>query len=303
MEPRTYRRHPVASRVGGDHRRARRRRRVGNGNKLQIDFGLHVLHADAATPFLTFVKRPGYYAVPTATSRFRSRCPWAARSNRRSGYSCDVDNEDCHLLVVDAAWQAALRALRYERRQRVARSSTTLRSLLGPDEAFYPSSLRGEQCTSADAAGFPIAAMLFTADEVAARRDQPRDPLHPAERAACAPASTCVRRRTRAGRRGGANLPPYGVRFRLRADFPLAVAADRGRARGRARDAALRHVSSSDGGNIALTARERPRSRPTAGTRSASTRTRSSAIAVTDMEVVDLGRDDPADLRSGVRNP
>ena len=28
--------------------------------------------------------------------------------------------------------------------------------------------MRGDQCTSADAAGFPIAPMLFTADEVAA---------------------------------------------------------------------------------------------------------------------------------------
>jgi hypothetical protein len=33
---------------------------------------------------------------------------------------------------------------------------------------IYPSNLRGEQCTSADAAGFPIAPLLFTADEIAA---------------------------------------------------------------------------------------------------------------------------------------
>ena len=32
----------------------------------------------------------------------------------------------------------------------------------------YPDNLRGDQCTSADAAGFPIAALLPTADEVAA---------------------------------------------------------------------------------------------------------------------------------------
>ena len=31
----------------------------------------------------------------------------------------------------------------------------------------YPETLRGDQCTSADAAGFPISAMLPTADEVA----------------------------------------------------------------------------------------------------------------------------------------
>jgi hypothetical protein len=32
----------------------------------------------------------------------------------------------------------------------------------------YPDGMRGDQCTSADAAGFPIAGLLPTADEVAA---------------------------------------------------------------------------------------------------------------------------------------
>ena len=32
----------------------------------------------------------------------------------------------------------------------------------------YPASGRGEQCTSADAAGLPIAPLLFNADEIAA---------------------------------------------------------------------------------------------------------------------------------------
>ena len=45
----------------------------------------------------------------------------------------------------------------------------------------YPETLRGDQCTSADAAGFPIAALLPTADEVAAGAVNHPAPVHPAE--------------------------------------------------------------------------------------------------------------------------
>ena len=83
----------------------------------------------------------------------------------------------------------------------------------------YPDNLRGDQCTSADAGGFPIAAMTPTADEVASgsidhaiRFILPNDRMragvyvHPASHAG-GPEST------------DPNAPPYGVRFRLKADF------------------------------------------------------------------------------------
>src|SRR5207237_2371689 len=86
----------------------------------------------------------------------------------------------------------------------------------------YPANLRGDGCTSADAGGFPIAAMLFSADEVAAgdiphairfilpnARMRAGVYVHPASHAG--------------GPSGGPSLPPYGVRFRLRADYPLAT--------------------------------------------------------------------------------
>ena len=83
----------------------------------------------------------------------------------------------------------------------------------------YPQNLRGDQCTSADAAGFPIAALTPTADEVAAGvvphalrfilpNDRMKDGVyvHPATHAG-GPEST------------DPNAPPYGVRFRLKPDF------------------------------------------------------------------------------------
>jgi serine/threonine-protein kinase len=80
---------------------------------------------------------------------------------------------------------------------------------------------RGLNCTSADAAGFPIAPLLFTPEEVASgeiphairfilpndriRRRRLRGAGHPLDR----------------GRRGAIDTPPYGAAFRLRADFPV----------------------------------------------------------------------------------
>jgi hypothetical protein len=115
----------------------------------------------------------------------------------------------------------------------------------------YPDSLRGEQCTSADAAGFPIAAMTPTADEVAAgavnhaiRFILPNDRMKQ---------SVYVPPATHAGGPESDNpdAPPYGVRFRLRGDFDESGFND-------AERVILRTLKSygmllSDGGEIALT--------------------------------------------------
>ena len=83
----------------------------------------------------------------------------------------------------------------------------------------YPDTLRGPQCTSADAAGFPIAAMTPTADEVASgelshalRFILPNDRMK---------AGVYVAPATHAGgpENTDPDAPPYGVRFRLKSDF------------------------------------------------------------------------------------
>jgi serine/threonine-protein kinase len=118
----------------------------------------------------------------------------------------------------------------------------------------YPPSGRGEQCTSADAAGYPIAPLLFTADEVAAgsidhairfilpnARIRRGEYVHPATHG------------TRATS-GPADAPPYGARLRLRADYPLDTLPGTG-ARVVARAMQKYGILLADGGNIALTAR------------------------------------------------
>jgi serine/threonine-protein kinase len=117
----------------------------------------------------------------------------------------------------------------------------------------YGATGRGEGCTSADAGGFPMAALLFSADEVAAgeikhaiRFILPNDRirkgsyLHPATHSTFADTSPAL-------------SPPYGARLRLRADYPLATLPSDG-ARVVARALQKYGMFLSDGGNVALTA-------------------------------------------------
>ncbi len=89
------------------------------------------------------------------------------------------------------------------------------------------------------------------------------------------------------GPSGGSALPPYGVRFRLRGDFPLASLPSEG-ARVVARALQRYGMILADGGNIALTAQS---DRFTAHKWSeVGVDTRAlQAIQVSDMEVVGMG--------------
>jgi hypothetical protein len=163
----------------------------------------------------------------------------------------------------------------------------------------YPDTLRGDQCTSADAGGFPIAAMLFSADEVASgainhaiRFILPNARIR---------SGVYVRPATHAGGpSGGTSLPPYGVRFRLRADFPLASLPSEG-ARVIARAMQRYGMILADGGNIALTAQS-DRFTTHKWTDVAVDSHSLTAIQVTDMEVVGMGATIPLTYDC-VRNP
>jgi hypothetical protein len=102
------------------------------------------------------------------------------------------------------------------------------------------------------------------------------------------------------GPQGAAPLPPYGVRFRLRADFPLASLPSDG-ARTVARAMQRYGMLLADGGNIALTAaddRFTVHKWSDVGIDSHAL----FGIQVTDMEVVDLGPTVPLTYDC-VRNP
>jgi serine/threonine-protein kinase len=219
----------------------------GNGDRMHVDFSFEVLAADASTPRRAF--------EPTGDF-FRPDCdhvevpvPPGGNLEGEQGYACESDG-DCHLLVFEAdsgelfeMWRADLDGSSF-RGGCLAVWHTTL---------SYPETLRGDQCTSADASGFPIAPMLFTADEVAAgsidhaiRFILPNDrPKRDYSRPATHGTNVAV---------GEGDAPPYGVHLRLRADYPVDDLPSEG-ARVVARALQKYGMYHADGGNIALTAR------------------------------------------------
>jgi hypothetical protein len=147
--------------------------------------------------------------------------PQDANFEGSSDLTCDISGNtdsqgDCHLLVVEKD-EGKL----YEVYQgtKTGDDIAAVGFFVWDLTKSYPDTLRGAQCTSADAAGFPIAALTPTADEVASgainhalRFILPNDRMK--EGVYVAPA-------THAGgpESTDPNAPPYGVRFRLNADF------------------------------------------------------------------------------------
>lgn len=259
----------------------------GNGNVLQTDFSIAVFFADAQTPRRTVTSIPGRYCYNgTDCDAVPLEMPAPANGNTEGStdYTCDYENDDCHLLVVERDEKKL-----YE----LFNASTGAGGSLIARGAFvwdltraYGPSLRGEQCTSADAAGLPIAALLPTADEVATgtlphalrfilpnARMKEAVYVHPATHAG-GPEST------------NPDAPPYGVRFRLKPGFDVSGFS----AGEQVILAALKRYGMilSDGGNIALTLADDRTS--TAKWNALGISPQSfNALRVTDFEVVDLG--------------
>jgi serine/threonine-protein kinase len=195
----------------------------GTDNKLQIDFSIPIFFADNETPQLNVVGPEDYCFGGPACDPVPAPMPVPENAyiEGSSNLECDASGNtegqgDCHLLVVDSDNQKL-----YETYQ-----ATKLGEDLQAQGLFvwdlnkeYPDNLRGDQCTSADAGGFPIAALTPTADEVASgsidhaiRFILPNDRMradvyvHPASHAG-GPEST------------DPDAMPYGVRLRLNADF------------------------------------------------------------------------------------
>jgi hypothetical protein len=224
----------------------------GNGNKLQADFSIALLEADVTTPRRTITAPPGGYCFGGGPdcdpAPLQMPLPANGNAEGSADYVCNTAN-DCHVLVVE---RTEKKLYELYNATAVGASAFVAQGAFVWDLAKqYPPELRGEQCTSADAAGLPIAALLPTADEVAAgdvphalrfilpnNRMKKLVYVHPATHAG-APSNINV------------DAPPYGVRFRLKSGFdetPYNAAAK----------VLLRAMKKyglilSDGGNIALT--------------------------------------------------
>jgi hypothetical protein len=258
----------------------------GSGNRLQTDFSLALLVADAATPRTTITApADGYCYDGPDCDPVPLDVPVPADGNAEGStdYECDTSENDCHVLVVDPA-QRRLYELYNSTRE--GDTHTALGAFVWDLTKTYPDGMRGEQCTSADAAGFPVAGLLPTADEVAAgevahalRFVLPNDRIkagvyvHPA------------------GHAGGPksdnpDAPPYGVRLRLDPAFDESPFDESERV-------VLRALKTygmllADGGEIALTFADDRLSGSKWATLGVDAQS-FAAIAPQDFQVVDLG--------------
>lgn len=216
----------------------------GAGDRFRIDFSIDVLRAGESTPRRAFVTTPDFYHPDCDHTPVP--LPHGGNLEGEDGYEC-TGGGDCHLLVLDEAAGELYEMYRADMTSAFEGGCLAIWDL----SRAYGETLRGDQCASADAAGFPIAPLLFTADEVAAG-----EILHairfvlPYDRIG----RGFVRPATHAIDMGGApNAPAFGFHLRLRPDYPLGSLPSEG-ARVVARALQRYGMFHADRGQIALTA-------------------------------------------------
>ena len=205
-------------------------------NRMQIDFSMMVLYAPPGAPTQPLISIPSgnpddaYYLPDCEPLATPIPLPAGGAIEGQPGYSCDNLDGDCHLLVVQG--NEIFEVYRTNVTASGVESQCLARWRM---DALYPPQGRGEHCTSADAAGFPIAPLLFNADEVAAAAQLPDGDLGhairfilPNNRMASDVSLGGVLGRLYvrpASHAGGPSGPtasvPYGARLRLRSDFPM----------------------------------------------------------------------------------
>ena len=195
----------------------------GTDNALQTDFSIPVFFADANTPRIQVVGAENYCGGGPDCDPVPAEMPVPDDANMAgsTNLECDISGntegqDDCQLIVVDRD-----AGVLYETYQATKKGENlVVQGLFMWDlTKEYPDNLRGEQCTSADAGGFPIAALTPTADDVASGAiDHALRFILPNDRMR---AATYVHPASHAGAPASENpdAPPYGVRFRLKADF------------------------------------------------------------------------------------
>jgi serine/threonine-protein kinase len=220
--------------------------------EIRIDFSIEVLRADAGLAGRTFTKTKDFYDPDC--DFMPMPVPPNGRVEGETGYAC-THNGDCHLIVLQGTrlfemWRANIVGTTFSGGCLAVWDTT--RDYWKP--ASPPRFSRGDQCSSADAGGYSIAALLFTPDEVksgslnhAIRFILPNDRIRLGE---------YVHPATHSGAGKGtptADSVPYGARLRLKSSFNLASLPNEG-ARVVARALQKYGMFLADGGNVALTA-------------------------------------------------
>ena len=214
----------------------------------QIDFSMELLDGNAATPRVAFTTTADWWDPDCDADPVP--LPAGGNLEGETGYACSGGG-DCHLIVWLADTQRLFEMWRANLFQGQLQGGCLAIWQL---DAEYGPAGRGYDCSSADAAGLPIAPLLFDADEVAAgaiehaiRFILPNARIR--NRSYVAPASHAT-----GAASGPSSAPPYGARLRLRADFPLETLPNEP-ARVIARALQRYGMVLADGGSIALTAR------------------------------------------------
>lgn len=225
-------------------------------SSFQIDFSMTVLHADASTPTTTITGYPydDYYSPDCDDVGSSFPLPAGGSIEGSDDYTCDNEGEDCHLLVVQGntlfeSYHTNLAGGGLESQCAVRWDLTRV----------YPPEGRGEQCTSVDAAGFPVTTMLFNADEIYNAIQTQGDLGHAIRFIlpnARMKAYEYVHPATHAGdpQNTDTYAIPYGSRFRLKADFDINGFTDNEAVRVILRSLKKYGMLLADGGNVPLTA-------------------------------------------------
>jgi hypothetical protein len=191
--------------------------------QIEINFEFHILTADASVTPRAFTQDSANFFSPDCDTSPIPVPPGGA-VEAVSNYTCDTANNDCHLIVIQGnrlyeAWRVNING-------GTSTGSPFTSGCLAiwdlTKDVWQPGSSpygRGDQCTSADAGGFPIAALLFSADECAAgeikhairfimpnARIQKGAYVHPA---------------THTAGSGPSSVLPYGARLRLKANVDI----------------------------------------------------------------------------------
>ncbi len=218
----------------------------GTGS-MRVDESIRVMQANSSTPTVPFKPGSTFY-TPDSDTVSSVPLPAGGGMEAQTGYQCDASQNDCHFIVVNNDTGKLYEA--FGANYNGSALSASFIAVWDLDKV-YPASGRGEQCTSADAAGFPIAPLLFNANELAAgqinhaiRFILPNSEMragfyvHPATHAG--------------GPSGPANAIPYGAHLRLKASYDVSQLKPAARVVATAMQKYGMFLA--DGGNIALTA-------------------------------------------------
>jgi serine/threonine-protein kinase len=230
---------------------------------FQIDLSFYVLHANASTPtgpIVAFPSTSEYYSPDCEAPGLAFPVPATGgiEGTDPPAYTCDTGADDCHLLVSNDTTHVL-----YESYFTDSANASGVHAICGLKwdlTRTYPRYGRGEHCTSADGAGFPIAPLLFNADEVWAaaqtsgdlghairfilgnNRMTYRKYVHPSSHGTKATSDT------------NADAVPYGSRLRLKSGFDVNAFSSNESVRVILRTLQKYGMFLSDGGGVPLTA-------------------------------------------------